>query len=139
MAVATCLLGDLATVPLDLNIVLVAASREEKRMPEAVGCFYRVLGHEIRRRVTAIARRNRAVRRLYPAVKLLAHDVTVRAGGGIVGQVRPAFGIGKSVDTDAERDADNHAEHDAVDSSQLHVHGCVPSWIVNSVLAENQP
>src|SRR6476659_4161125 len=77
VAVTTGLLGDIPAVRFDLNIVLVAAGGEEKRMPESVGRLGRILADEVCRSVTAIAGRHRAVRRLEPAVELLLHNVAV--------------------------------------------------------------
>ena len=57
-----------------------------------------------------------AVRRLEPAVEFLLHDMAVGAGRRIIGEVGPTLGIGESVYADADGDADNHAEQDALDS-----------------------
>ena len=122
MAVATGLLGDLPAVRFDLNIVLVAARGEKKRMPEAVGRFRRILADEVCRGVAAVAVGHRPVRRLEPAVELFAHDVAVGAGRRIIGEVGPTLGIGESVYADADSDADNHAEQDALNSVTLHLH-----------------
>ena len=62
MTAAASPLGDFAAVRFYLNIVLVATRGEEKRMPEAVRCFRRIFADEVVRGVTAIARRNRAMR-----------------------------------------------------------------------------
>ena len=119
MAITAGLLGDLPAVRLDLNIVLVAADGEEKRMPEAVGRLGRILADKVCRSVAAIAGRHRAVRRLEPAVELLLHNVAVGAGRRIVSQIGPTLGIGKSVGADADGDADYHAEQDALDGARL--------------------
>src|SRR6185503_3398814 len=86
VAVTAGLLGDHAAVRLDLNVILVAAGGEKKRMPEAVRRLGRILARETGGSVAAIAGRHRAVRRLEPAVELLPHDVAVGAGGRIVSE-----------------------------------------------------
>jgi hypothetical protein len=90
-------------------------------MPEAVRCFYRVFADEVCRRVAAIAACHRAVRRLEPAVELLAHDVAVRAGLRVIRQIGPAPGICESVYADTDSDADNHAKQDALNRVTLHL------------------
>ena len=85
MTRAACLLGDLPAVRFDFNIVLVTARSEEKRMPEPVRCLRRILADEACRRVTAIAARDSAVRRLEPAVELFPHDMAVGARRRLIG------------------------------------------------------
>ena len=114
MAVATRLLGDVTAVRLDLNIVLIAAGGEKEGMPEAVRGLRRVFADQVFRRVTAVAARDRAVRRLEPAVELFTHDVAVRARRGVVGHVGPAVGVGERVGANADGHADRDPEHDAL-------------------------
>jgi hypothetical protein len=121
MARPARLLGDLPAVRFDLNIVLVAAGGEEKRMPEAVGRLSCILADEICRRVAVIAGCNRAVRRLEPTVELLAHDVAVGAGRRVIRQIRPAPGVGESICADADSDADNHPEENGLNCVNLHL------------------
>lgn len=121
VAVATGLLSDLAAVRFDLNIVLVAARGEKKRMPEAIGRFRRILADEICRGMAVIAGRHRAVRRLEPAVELFAHDVAVGASRRVISKVGPTLGIGESIDTDAKGNTDNHSNQDALNSVNLHL------------------
>ena len=61
MTITTGLLGDHPAVRFDLNIVLVAAGSEEKRMPEAVGRLGRILADEVCWGVATVAGRRRAV------------------------------------------------------------------------------
>ena len=122
MTGTTGLLGYLPAVRFDLNIVLVAARGEKKRMPEAVGRFRRILADEVCRGVAAIAGRDPAMRRLQPAVEFLLHDMAVGAGRRIIGEVGPTLGIGEGIDADANGDTDNHSKQDALDSVTLHLH-----------------
>ena len=121
MTITAGLLGDLPAVPLDLNIVLVAADGEEKRMPESVGRLGRILADKVCRSVAAIAGRHRAVRRLEPAVELLLHNVAVGAGRRIVSEIGPTLGIGKSVGANADGNADHDSEQNALDRARFHL------------------
>jgi hypothetical protein len=119
------LLGNLPAVRFDLNIVLVAARGEEKRMPEAVGRFRRILADEVCRGVAMVAGRNRAVRRLEPAVELLAHHMAVGAGRRVVSKIGPTLGIGESINTDANGNTNDHSKEDALNRVTLHL-DCLP-------------
>src|SRR5262245_15345831 len=90
-------------------------------MPEAVRRLRRIFAHEICRRVAAIEARHRAMRRLEPAVKLLAHDVAVGAGCRVISEVGPTLGIGEGINTDANGNTDNHSQQDALDHAQFHL------------------
>ena len=71
--------------------------------------------------MAAIAGRNRAVRRLEPAVKLLAHNVAVGTGFRVIGEVGPALGIGESINADAKGNANNYPKQDALDRARFHL------------------
>ena len=115
------LLGDVPAVGLDLNIILVAAGGEKKRMPETVRSLGEIFADEICRSMTAIAGRNCAMRRFDPAIKLLLHDMAVGAGRRIVSEVGPTLGIGKGVRADTDGDANHHPEQDALDHARSHL------------------
>jgi hypothetical protein len=91
-------------------------------MPEPIRCLRRVFPDEICRGVAAIAGRDPAMRRLQPAVELFAHHMAVGAGRRVVSKIGPTLGIGESVYADADSDADNHAEQDALNGVNLHLH-----------------
>src|SRR5262245_50449016 len=99
-------------------------------MPEAVRCLRRIFAHEICRGVAAITGRNRAVRRLEPAVELLLHDVAVGAGCRIVSEVGPTLGIGEGINTDVNSNADNHSKQDALEHALFHLCFRSPTIIV---------
>src|SRR5262245_28924894 len=101
MTIATGLFDYRATVRFDLNVVFVTTSCEIERVPETVGRFCRILTDKIGWCVTAIATGNRPVRGLQPGVKFLTHNMTVRAGGRVVGEVGPSFCICESICADA--------------------------------------
>jgi hypothetical protein len=121
VAVTTGLLGYLPAVRFDLNIVLVAARGEEKRMPEAVGRFRRILANEVCRGVATVAVGHRPVRRFEPAVELFAHNVAVGASRRVIREVGPTLGIGESIDTDANGNTDNNSKQDALNGVNLHL------------------
>ena len=121
MTVTAGLLGDLPAVRFDLNVVLIATRGEGKRMPEAVRCLGRILANKVRRRVAAIAGRNRAMRRLEPTVEFFAHDVAVGTGRRIVGEIRPTLGIGKGIDADPDSNTDDNSEQDALEHARFHL------------------
>src|SRR5262245_17466949 len=106
-------------------------------MPEAVGRFRRILAHEVRRGVAAVASRNRAVRRLEPAVELLLHDMAVGAGRRIIGEVGPTLGISESIDTDADGNTDNHSKQDALDHARFHLDFRSPTMNDQSLAEKN--
>jgi hypothetical protein len=90
-------------------------------MPEAVGCLGCILADEVCRRVTAIAARHRAMRRLEPAVELLLHDMAVGAGRRIVSKVGPALGVGEGIGANPDGNADKHPEQDALEHARFHL------------------
>jgi hypothetical protein len=121
MARAAGLFGNLPAERFDLNIVLVATRGEEKRMPKAVGRFRRILADEVCRRVAMVAGRDCAVGRLEPTVEFFAHDVAVRTGRRIVGEIRPALGISESIDADPDSNTDDNSEQDALEHARFHL------------------
>jgi hypothetical protein len=121
MTRAAGLFGDLPAVRFDLNIVLVTARGEEKRMPEPIRCLGRILADKVCRRVTAIAARNGAMRRLEPAVELLLHDMAVGAGCRVVSKVGPALGVGEGIGANPDGNADKHPEQDALEHARFHL------------------
>ena len=120
VARAAGLLGDLPAVRFDLNIVLIAADGEEKRMPEAVGCFRCILAQKVRRRMAAVTGCGRPVGGLEPAVELLAHDVAVGAGRRIVSEVGPTLGIREGIDANPDGNAENDAKQDTLNRARCH-------------------
>ena len=104
-------------------------------MPEAVGRFRRILADEVCRGVAMVAGRNCPVRRLEPAVELFAHHMAIGAGRRVIGQIGPTPGVGESVCANADSDANNYPEQDALDRANLHLdsprriaNGSNPSW-----------
>src|SRR5687767_13573802 len=105
--------GDLKAVLGNAYVVFEPTGGEVVRMPESVARLGHVLADELRRRVAVVADGCVAMTRLQPAAVLLVHDVTVRAGRGIVCHVRIPFRVNKRVGSDT----DGKSQRDAKDDS----------------------
>jgi hypothetical protein len=84
---ATRVLGDAPAPFLDLDGFVKIVRRKGQRMKEAVLRLGEVFWDQPRRRMTVVARRNRAMARFDPAVEVILHDMAVGAGLGIVGEI----------------------------------------------------
>ena len=84
---------------------------ERKRMEESVIRFRKIFRNDSRRRMTVVARRDRAMAGLYPTVQVVLHDVAIGAGLGIVAEIRRAFGVGERVTADAHRQTERERNH----------------------------
>ena len=62
-------------------------------MPETVFGLGQILPHELLRHMAIIAGGGGVVTGFFPAVEMVAHDVTVDACLGIVAQIGHAFGV----------------------------------------------
>src|SRR5579871_943224 len=91
------ILGNCVIEFCDFNRVGKMAGGEIKGMPEAVICFDRVFPDEVVRSVAVVAGRGGVMARFKPGVVLCLHDVAVRAGRGIVGQVRVTLRVEERV------------------------------------------
>lgn len=92
---------------------LKAAECERAAVIKAVQCFNRILGDKgIVGSVTIVAGCHILMRRAIPAVKFLAHDVTVGARAGIVHKVRVSLGIDKSERAKRNGSAEERGNHE---------------------------
>src|SRR5262245_10055591 len=89
-------------------------------MPEAVRGLRRVLAEEIRGRVTVVAGGDGVVRRLQPAVVLLAHDMTVGARSRIVGQIRRSLRVNECIDAQPDCHAYGKSQNQALQRTLFH-------------------
>ena len=87
MTGATGAFGDVPVVCLDLNGFMEPPGGKAKGMPETVGGFGDVLGHETCWGMAIIANGNRPVTRPDPAVILVVHNVTIGARSRIIREV----------------------------------------------------
>src|SRR5476649_1670080 len=71
----------------DLNIVGEISGSEVKRMKESVAGFYGVFAREVVGSVTIVAGCGMFVATLDPAVVLRIHDMAIRAGLWIIGEI----------------------------------------------------
>ncbi len=107
VAMAAGGLGHPAVAFGDADVLGEAAGGEGKRMEEAVDAFGEVLGNQSGRGVTVVAHGDGAVATLDPAVELFVHDMAIRAGTRIVGEVRGTPGIEEGEATHAGGQAGN--------------------------------
>jgi hypothetical protein len=75
----------------DADVVGIFASREVERVKKSVAGFHRVLADQVVWRMAVIAGGGRPMAGLDPRIILRAHGMAVRAGSGIVQQVRVSF------------------------------------------------
>ena len=106
--------GDLKAVFGNAYVVFEPTGGEVVRMPESVARLGHVLADELRRRVAIVADGCVAMTGLQPTAVLLVHDVTVRAGRGIVRHVRIPLGVNKRVGSDTDGQSQRHAEDDSL-------------------------
>src|SRR5688572_17122944 len=76
-----------------------------------------VLAEEIVRGMAIVAGGYGAVAGLQPGVIVILHDVAVRAGLRIVGEVRAAARVDKGIPADPGREPEQHTESDGRDAN----------------------
>lgn len=111
MAPATVLLYYAPVIGMHLNLVGKVARRERQRMKKTISGLAVVLLYKALRRVAVVTGREFAVRRIDPAVILLAHNVAIDTRLGVVRQVGGPIGIPEGKDAQARRRADQHRNH----------------------------
>ena len=111
------------TAAFDLNRLVKILKSKALAMPQPVLDLRQILADQIVRHVAVVAHRESVMARLLPTVVLLAHDVTVDAGGRIVGQIRPAAGLDEGEAADANEHADQRREHNARDGDSFRARG----------------
>src|SRR5687767_1974220 len=94
----------------DAKRIGVVAGREIEGMPEPVPRFRCVLTEERMRSVAIVAHRRLAMTGFHPRREVLVHDVTVRAGGGIVGEIRRTARIAEREQSKSDQDAEENRE-----------------------------
>src|SRR4051794_6982847 len=81
-------------------------------MEEAVGGLDGVLTGEIMRSVAVVARGSRVMATLNPGSVVIAHDMAVRTGFRIVGEVGVSLGVNEGIEAEADKEAEENAERD---------------------------
>ena len=89
--------------------------REPLGVPEAVFRFGRIFCDEAVWGVAVIARGDRVMAGVLPAIVLLAHDVTVHTSGGIVGEIGMALTIVERVAADSGEQTDRRSQNQCGD------------------------
>src|SRR5262245_7698918 len=120
MTLAAGLFGDLAASVGDLDRLFEPPGSEVVGVPETVASLCGILAEEAGGRMAVVADCNRPVGGFDPPIKLIAHDVTVCAGGRVVGHVRPALCIGEGEDSYADCYAERYAKRNASRRAQSH-------------------
>jgi hypothetical protein len=108
---AACAFHDLMIKFGDLDGVWIFAAGEVEGVPEPVVSFDRVFSNDVMRSVAVVAGCGVVMARLDPSIVLLAHDVTIDAGGGIIRKVRVALGIDERVSANADYEAKRDCEN----------------------------
>jgi hypothetical protein len=95
----------------DLNWPFDFLEGKRHRVMIAVEPFGRVFADEIMRRVAIVAHRHGVMARFAPSIVLLAHDMAVDAGFGVIGQIRGPARIKKSKAAQGGRRARKNRQH----------------------------
>ena len=112
MATATRRFSNRTASLLHLNWLVKVSCGERIGVPEAVIRLDIIFPEKVVRRVTIITSGDRPMARLDPRIVVFSHDVAVGAGRRVIGQIRPALGIKKSVAADTEPETQNDSEND---------------------------
>jgi len=112
VAFQACRLGHSKVALRDNDFVGEPATREGKRVKEAVNRFRRVLRNQSGRRMAIVADGNLAVARFHPAAQVLSHHMAIGARLWVVAEVGRALRITECIETDAEKGSHGNAEKD---------------------------
>jgi len=104
----------------DLDCVGIPAGGEVERVPESVVGLDGVLSENVVRRVAVVAGGSRVMARLEPCIVLRAHDVAVRAGGWVVGEVGVSLGIDEGEEAEPEEEAERDSEQQGIAEGGVH-------------------
>jgi hypothetical protein len=105
-------IGHAVVASRDSNFVGKPLCGESPGVEEAIQCFGGVLGEEAGGSMAVVADGPLAMARTEPAGMLIAHDVAVGAGIGIIGEVGTTLGITEGEQSYAEEDAARNAQQD---------------------------
>lgn len=97
--------GDAVVIALYLNIVRKSSGGKSEGVKEPIRGLDGVLADEIVGRMTVVALGNRVVTALHPCGVVVLHDMAVRAGFRIVGEIGIALGVNKGIETEADQQA----------------------------------
>jgi len=121
VTMTACGLDDLVVEVSNTNVVRVEAGREIEGMKKAVRSLNRVLADNVVWRMAIVAGGDGVVARLDPGVILRLHDVAVGAGLRIVGEIRVAFGVDKSVKAEPDNQSGENSKAELQDTRWLHL------------------
>jgi hypothetical protein len=112
MTFAAGVFRDAPAAFLDLDRVVKFAGGEGERMKKTVLGFREILRNERRRRVTIVARGDRVMAGLIPAIEMIPHDVAVGAGIGVVPEIGRTIGIDERVTPETNHRTDSAGDDD---------------------------
>ena len=95
------------------NRFMEVAGGERVRMPKTVVRLRPVFAHEVMRRMAIVAGGHRPMTGLHPGIKMILHDMAVRARLRVVGKVRSAASVDEGVATDSCRQSEQPADRDS--------------------------
>lgn len=113
VAAQAIILDDRRRARVQLDRLVEILKREAPGVAIAVLHLGEVLAEKVLRHVAVVAGGEGVVAGVLPGFVLLAHDVAVDAGHGVVGEIRTALGGFKGESARADKDAEEDAEDDA--------------------------
>lgn len=109
VALQTIIQNNIFTHLAHLNRLWKILKSEGAGVREAVLGFGGIFANQIMRGVAAIARGNRLVARVRPALVLIPHNMAVHTCQGVIRKIRPAFGKIKRICANPQQNASHGA------------------------------
>ena len=106
------ILRDRAAAGLHENRLMEIAGREGVGMPEAVIGLRPVFAHDVVWGMAIVAGRHRPMTGLHPGVKMILHDMAVRARLWVVGKIRTTASVDERVAADSRCQPEQSADCD---------------------------
>jgi hypothetical protein len=110
MAVHAVMVENLDVLGSNPNRLVEVLQREAFGVPEAVFRFGQVLGNEAVWRVAIVTGRHGVMAGFLPAIEVIAHDVAVDAGFGVVAEVGQTGGVMKRGSAETDQEAGHAAD-----------------------------
>lgn len=105
-----------------LQRLVKSTGSEGQRVVEPVNTLDRVFTEKVMRGMTIVADRDGVMAGLKPGIVVVLHDVAIRAGGRVVGEIRRSLGVDKRIPGQAGgRAAQEAKNHGQKSHSSMHV------------------
>jgi len=111
VTLAARILSDSLIISLDTDWLGEMPRCKRKRMPESVVRFCDILAHHVCGGVAIVACGHRMMTGPAPGVIVIVHNMAIGTRRRVVGQVRGAFGIYKSIKANAQPNANQRPQH----------------------------